>query len=281
MARHQVQHSFISKVVISLNKVRWIFPTAFSTAANPPMDFTLTTSEGSSTISVFWSSPIGGDAVTGYLVYYHHPNHNVTIINRTSNDLSATFTELTTTQRVYTVSIQALSEHLPSIVVGPVTARSKFLEVYVLDTPFVFALKCILYAHSFVIPAPSPVQGLVVVSVMERKLNISWEEPAEPNDYTLNYTVTITDISTGTELSRTVILDMDKDKFTILTDTIGMIDVIIIILSVLRFRPVSVEGVPYNVTVFATNGRGRGPNVSKVAYAEGDFFRLNSGHYVF
>ena len=91
------------------------------------MDFTVTTSEGSSTISVFWSSPIGGDAVTGYLVYYHHPNHNVTIINRTSNDLSATFTEVTTTQRVYTVSIQALSEHLPSIVVGPVTARGLFL----------------------------------------------------------------------------------------------------------------------------------------------------------
>ena len=94
------------------------------------MDLTVTTSEGSSTISVFWSSLIGGDAVTGYLVYYHHPNHNVTIINRTSNDLSATFTELTTTQRVYTVSIQALSEHLPSIVVGPVTARGKFFKVY-------------------------------------------------------------------------------------------------------------------------------------------------------
>ena len=91
------------------------------------MDFTVTTSEGSSTISVFWSSPIGGDAVTGYLVYYHHPNHNVTIIKRTSNDHSATFTELTTIQRVYTVSIQALSEHLPSIVVGPVTARGLFL----------------------------------------------------------------------------------------------------------------------------------------------------------
>ena len=28
------------------------------------------------------------------------------------------------------------------------------------------------------------------------------------------------------------------------------------------------EGAPYNVTAFATNGRGRGPNVSKVAYAE-------------
>ena len=121
--------------------MRCIFPTAFSsTAANPPMDLTVTTSEGSSTISVFWSSPIGGDAVTGYLVYYHHPNHDVTIINRSSNNLSATFTELTTTQRVYTVSIQALSEHLPSIVVGPVTARGKFVITF-----------AYFYAHSFII----------------------------------------------------------------------------------------------------------------------------------
>ena len=53
---------------------------------------------------------------------------------------------------------------------------------------------------------------------MERKLNISWEEPAEPNDYTLNYTVTITDISTGTELSRT----LDVDQLTILTEILGI-----------------------------------------------------------
>ena len=109
------------------------------------MDLTVTASEESSTISVFWSSPIGGDAVTGYLVYYHHPNHNVTIINRTSNDLSVTFTELTTTQRVYTVSIQALSEHLPSIVVGPVTARGRFF-LYMISYFFVY-----FYAHLFVI----------------------------------------------------------------------------------------------------------------------------------
>ena len=86
----------------------------------------------------------------------------------------------------------------------------------------------LVYVYSFVIPVPGQVQGLVVVSVMERKLNISWEEPAEPNDYTLNYTVSITDISTGTELSRTVVLVMDKDKFTILSDTIGMIVVTIL-----------------------------------------------------
>ena len=131
----------------------------------------------------------------------------MTIRNRTSNDLSATFTELTTIQRVYTVSIQALSEHLPSIVVGPVTARGQFVIICLF-----------VYTHSFVISVPGPVQGLVVVSVMERKLNISWEEPAEPNDYTLNYTVTITDISTGIELRRSV----DVELFTVLSQPLGI-----------------------------------------------------------
>ena len=80
-------------------------------------------------------------------------------------------------------------------------------------------LFCLFFVYLFVTPVPSPVQGLVVVSVMVRKLNISWEEPAEPNDYTLNYTVTITDISTGTELSRT----LDVDQLTILTEILSMI----------------------------------------------------------
>ena len=79
-----------------------------------------------------------------------------------------------------------------------------------------------MHIHLLFQTVPGPVQGLVVVSVMERKLNISWEEPAEPNDYTLNYTVTITDISTGNELSRTVVLD--TEKFTVLSQPLGMPD---------------------------------------------------------
>ena len=37
----------------------------------------------------------------------------------------------------------------------------------------------------------------------------------------------------------------------------------------LRFS-IPVKGIPYNVTVFATNGRDNGPNVSKISYAEED-----------
>ena len=52
---------------------------------------------------------------------------------------------------------------------------------------------------------PGHVQDLLVEIVMDDSLSISWERPAQPNDYTLNYTVSVTDISTDTELNRTVL----------------------------------------------------------------------------
>ena len=51
---------------------------------------------------------------------------------------------------------------------------------------------------------PGRVQDLLVEIVMDDSLSISWERPAQPNDYTLNYTVSVTDISTGT-VTRTVL----------------------------------------------------------------------------
>ena len=52
---------------------------------------------------------------------------------------------------------------------------------------------------------PGRVQDLLVEIVMDDSLSISWERPAQPNDYTLNYTVSVTDISTDRELNRTVL----------------------------------------------------------------------------
>jgi hypothetical protein len=38
----------------------------------------------------------------------------------------------------------------------------------------------------------------------------------------------------------------------------------------LSIYPFTVKGVPFNVTVFATNGRGNGKSVSEVVYIEED-----------
>ena len=48
---------------------------------------------------------------------------------------------------------------------------------------------------------PGRVQDQLVEIVMDDSLSISWERPAQPNDYTLNYTVSVTDISTDRELN--------------------------------------------------------------------------------
>ena len=89
--------------------------------ASSPSPITVTTTD--STVTVRWAKV--GDMVTGYLVYYHHSDNNVTIVNRTSTTNSHTFNETTSSQRVYRVGVQALSEHLPSEIVGPVTARGQ------------------------------------------------------------------------------------------------------------------------------------------------------------
>ena len=80
--------------------------------ARPLTNVTVTAS--GNTVTVMWSISSSGDDITGYLVYYHHPNYDTTItrINQTVN--SNIFTEYNDSQRVYAVSVQALSRHLPS-----------------------------------------------------------------------------------------------------------------------------------------------------------------------
>ena len=60
--------------------------------------------------------------VTGYRVYYHHPTTQTEV---DVTDHFHVFTESSASQRVYTISVQALSQHLPSPLVGPITVRGQ------------------------------------------------------------------------------------------------------------------------------------------------------------
>ena len=92
--------------------------------ASPLSSVTVTAS--GNTVTVMWSISNSGDDVTGYLVHYHHPNYDTTIAKISSpNVYSDTFTEHNASQRVYVVSVQTLSQHLPSAVLGPVTVRGQ------------------------------------------------------------------------------------------------------------------------------------------------------------
>ena len=92
--------------------------------ASPLSSVTVTAS--GNTVTVMWSIPSSGDDVTGYLVYYHHPNYDTTIANISSPNVQLDiFTEDNASQRVYTVSVQALSKHLPSAISAPVTVRGQ------------------------------------------------------------------------------------------------------------------------------------------------------------
>ena len=76
-----------------------------------------------SAVTVSWTKPSGGDMITGYLVYYNLSDSSETIVTLNMTESSHIFTEENTSQHVYTVSVQALSEYLPSAIVGPVIVR--------------------------------------------------------------------------------------------------------------------------------------------------------------
>ena len=93
----------------------------------------MTVTASGNTVTVMWLISSSGDDVTGYLVHYHHPNYNTTVVKISSpNFHSDTFTEHTASQRVYTVSVQAMSQHLSSTVSGAVTVRGQLESFYVI-----------------------------------------------------------------------------------------------------------------------------------------------------
>ena len=93
-----------------------------NTVAGEPTNLTGVTSESNSTrvnITVSWESP--GDPVTGYVIYYQ-PKGGPVISDRVSGGETDTHS-LDGLQRgvTYYISIVALSPHLPSPLVGPIT----------------------------------------------------------------------------------------------------------------------------------------------------------------
>ena len=105
----------------------------FPAAANPPTDLTAE-QKNRTTVRVSWTPPTSSESVTGYQIYYMATESQgtrgeyvyVTITVTTPeadykilHDLQAGLT--------YSITMVALSEHLPSEVVGPITIFIKAL----------------------------------------------------------------------------------------------------------------------------------------------------------
>ena len=88
----------------------------FRTGANSPTNLTAE-HENTTSIRVSWTPPVSGSTVTGYWIYYQ------TVGSQGSVDVGASTTEYTITNLVvndtYIITLVALSEHLPSAIVGP------------------------------------------------------------------------------------------------------------------------------------------------------------------
>ena len=84
--------------------------------ASPPTNVTVELS-GTNNINVSWTTPASGPAVVGFRMYYQAQEDQGTV------DLIATSTEYTITNctvgQHYNITVVALSENLPSTLVGP------------------------------------------------------------------------------------------------------------------------------------------------------------------
>ena len=84
--------------------------------ASPPINLTVELA-GTNNINVSWTTPASGPAVIGFRMYYQAQGDRGTV------DLNATSTEYSITnciiEQQYNITVVALSENLPSTLVGP------------------------------------------------------------------------------------------------------------------------------------------------------------------
>ena len=95
-----------------------------NTAADPPTGLVAEV-VGSTSIRVFWNAPVSGATVKGYRIFFKATSSKGSLINHTSVDIGANATEYIRDGHAaghhYNITIVALSKHLPSPVVDPVT----------------------------------------------------------------------------------------------------------------------------------------------------------------
>jgi len=79
---------------------------------------------GNTSIRVFWNAPVSGATVKGYWIFFHTKSNKDSRINHSSVEVGANATQYVrdglTAGHHYSITIVALSKHLPSAVVGPV-----------------------------------------------------------------------------------------------------------------------------------------------------------------
>ena len=80
--------------------------------------------EGETTVKVSWTPPICDDTVTGYQIFYQ--NRNIVTVNASVTQYTIINLEPNIN---YTITMMALSEHLPSAVVGPVIPLNNIAEM--------------------------------------------------------------------------------------------------------------------------------------------------------
>ena len=98
----------------------------FFAAAGEPTSLTAIPQSNSThvNINVTWKSPDMGDPVTGYVIYYQPEGGAVSSAMVSGGETETHLLDGLQREMTYNISIVALSFHLPSLLVGPVTTIS-------------------------------------------------------------------------------------------------------------------------------------------------------------
>ena len=102
--------------------------TCIPPVAGEPTNLT-TVQQSDTSIEVSWESP--GSPATGYVIYYQPEGGAVSSLNVSGNIVKRKLLEGLESGVTYNISIVAVSDHLPSAVVGPVTASMLYVWQYI------------------------------------------------------------------------------------------------------------------------------------------------------
>ena len=146
------------------------------TAANEPQD--ISAGQRNSTeiqVNVSWSAPASGATVTGYVIYYETTGGSEQSVTVVAAATEYTLKNCLMNGRTYSISIVALSAHLPSIQTDPVSVTvGQLLPAHAYTHCLVIVLSYPL-AES---PIPMSPANLTSPSQSPTSITLSWEQPA-------------------------------------------------------------------------------------------------------
>jgi len=168
--------------------------------ASPPTNLSAEPTSPTS-IRISWTPPVSEATVVGYQINYHAERPQDGPINHGSVEVGASVTQHTLSDLqgglVYTITMVAKSQYLPSIMVGPVTAVLGNCTNYIFIVATLWSFQCL---SLIVYPAVVKVKVVNATAVL-----VSWDALRNTHHYTIYYSAFSPELFKVVDESKTVV----------------------------------------------------------------------------